>query len=92
MGGIAPAELAAVRGRLEAFADDLFESLPRTDQRARGSPSVHGRRQGKRMHIATAIPKDGRLSLCADRADAACMGTHTDQERWPARWHMRHER
>jgi hypothetical protein len=27
VGGIAPAELAAIRGRLEAFADDIFESL-----------------------------------------------------------------
>ena len=42
MGGIAPAELAAVRGRLEAFADDLFESLPRTDQRARGECYLRG--------------------------------------------------
>jgi hypothetical protein len=29
VGGIAAAELAAVRGRLEAFVDDIFESLPR---------------------------------------------------------------
>jgi SRSO17 transposase len=42
VGGIAPAELAAVRGRLEAFADDLFESLPRTDQRARGECYLRG--------------------------------------------------
>jgi SRSO17 transposase len=42
VGGIAPAELAAVRGRLEAFADDLFESLPRTDQRARGACYLRG--------------------------------------------------
>jgi hypothetical protein len=34
--GITAAELAAVRGRLEAFAADVFESLPRRDQRARG--------------------------------------------------------
>ena len=42
MGGIAPAELAAVRGRLEAFVDDIFESLPRTDQRARGACYLRG--------------------------------------------------
>ncbi len=42
MGGIAPAELAAVRGRLEAFADDILESLPRTDQRARGACYLRG--------------------------------------------------
>ena len=42
MGGIAPAELAAVRDRLEAFAADLFESLPRKDQRARGGCYLRG--------------------------------------------------
>jgi SRSO17 transposase len=42
VGGIAPAELAAVRGRLEAFADDIFESLPRADQRARGECYLRG--------------------------------------------------
>jgi SRSO17 transposase len=42
VGGIAPAELAAVRGRLEAFAADVLESLPRTDQRARGECYLRG--------------------------------------------------
>jgi SRSO17 transposase len=42
VGGIAPAELAAVRGRLEAFADDVFASLPRRDQRARGACYLRG--------------------------------------------------
>jgi SRSO17 transposase len=42
VGGITPAELAAVRGRLEAFADDVFDSLPRTDQRARGACYLRG--------------------------------------------------
>ena len=42
MAGITPAELAAIRGRLEAFADDLFESLPRKDQRARGACYLRG--------------------------------------------------
>jgi SRSO17 transposase len=42
VGGIVPAELAAVRGRLEAFADDVFESLPRRDQRARGACYLRG--------------------------------------------------
>jgi SRSO17 transposase len=41
-GGIAPAELAAVRGRLEAFAADVFESLPRKDQRAQGECYLRG--------------------------------------------------
>jgi hypothetical protein len=41
-GGITPAELVAVRGRLEAFAEDLFASLPRKDQRARGECDLGG--------------------------------------------------
>ena len=52
MGGIAPAELAAVRGRLEAFAEDIFESLPRTDQRARGACYLRGLMlEGRRKSI-----------------------------------------
>jgi SRSO17 transposase len=42
VGGLTPAELAAIRGRLEAFADDVFVSLPRTDQRARGQCYLRG--------------------------------------------------
>ena len=52
MGGITPAELAAVRGRLEAFADDIFESLPRKDQRARGECYLRGLMlEGRRKSI-----------------------------------------
>jgi SRSO17 transposase len=39
---ITPGELAAVRGRLEAFAGDVFGSLPRKDQRARGECYLRG--------------------------------------------------
>jgi SRSO17 transposase len=42
VGGLTAAELAAIRGRLEALADDLFASLPRTDQRARGQCYLRG--------------------------------------------------
>jgi SRSO17 transposase len=42
VGGITAAELAAVRGRLEGFADDIFASLPRRDQRARGECYLRG--------------------------------------------------
>ncbi len=42
MGGLIPAELATIRERLEAFADDVFASLPRTDQRARGQCYLRG--------------------------------------------------
>jgi SRSO17 transposase len=40
--GLTAAELATIRGRLEAFADDLFGSLPRADQRARGQCYLRG--------------------------------------------------
>jgi SRSO17 transposase len=42
VGGLTPAELATIRGRLEAFADEVFASLPRTDQRARGECYLRG--------------------------------------------------
>jgi SRSO17 transposase len=42
VGGLTPAELATIRGRLEAFADDIFASLPRTDQRAHGECYLRG--------------------------------------------------
>jgi SRSO17 transposase len=40
--GITPAELGAIGDRLEAFAHDVFESLPRKDQRARGECYLRG--------------------------------------------------
>jgi hypothetical protein len=42
VGGLAPAELATIRGRLEAFADDIFASLLRANQRARGQSYLAG--------------------------------------------------
>jgi hypothetical protein len=42
VGGIAPAELAAIGERLEAFAAEVLESLPRKDQRARGECYLRG--------------------------------------------------
>jgi SRSO17 transposase len=42
VGGLTAAELARIRGRLEAFADELFASLPRVDQRARGQCYLRG--------------------------------------------------
>jgi SRSO17 transposase len=52
LGGVTPAELGAIRGRLEAFADDVFESLPRRDQRARGECYLRGLMlEGRRKSI-----------------------------------------
>jgi SRSO17 transposase len=42
VGGLTPAELATIRGRLEAFADEVFASLARVDQRARGRCYLRG--------------------------------------------------
>jgi len=42
VGGLTPAELATIRERLEAFAEDIFASLPRTDQRTRGQTYLRG--------------------------------------------------
>ena len=62
MGGIAPGELAAIRGRLEAFADDIFESLPRKDQRARGACYLRGLMlEGRRKSVE---PMAQRLGGC----------------------------
>jgi SRSO17 transposase len=42
VGGLTPAELATIRGRLEALAEEVFASLPRADQRARGECYLRG--------------------------------------------------
>jgi SRSO17 transposase len=41
VGGLTP-ELGMIRGRLEAYAEDLFASLQRADQRARGQCYLRG--------------------------------------------------
>jgi SRSO17 transposase len=52
VGGLTAAELAVIRGRLEAFAEDVFASLPRTDQRARGQCYLRGLMlEGRRKSI-----------------------------------------
>jgi SRSO17 transposase len=52
LGGITPAELAAIGGRLEGFAAEVFESLPRKDQRARGECYLRGLMlEGRRKSI-----------------------------------------
>ena len=52
MGGIAPAELATIGGRLEGFAADMFGSLPRRDQWARGACYLRGLMlEGRRKSI-----------------------------------------
>jgi SRSO17 transposase len=62
VGGIAPAELAAIRGRLEAFAADVFESLPRKDQRARGACYLRGLMlEGRRKSVEPMAQRLGEV-------------------------------
>jgi SRSO17 transposase len=60
--GITPAELAAIGGRLEAFADDVFGSLPRRDQRARGQCYLRGLMlEGRRKSIEPMAQRLGEV-------------------------------
>jgi SRSO17 transposase len=62
VGGLTPAELASIRGRLEAFAGDLFASLPRTDQRARGECYLRGLLlEGRRKSIEPMAARLGEV-------------------------------
>jgi SRSO17 transposase len=62
VGGLEPAELAPIRGRLEAFADDVFASLPRTDQRARGQCYLRGLLlEGRRKSIEPMAQRLGEV-------------------------------
>jgi SRSO17 transposase len=62
VGGIAPGELAAVRGRLETFADEVFESLPRKDQRARGACYLRGLMlEGRRKSVEPMAQRLGEI-------------------------------
>jgi SRSO17 transposase len=62
VGGLTAAELAAIRGRLEAFADDLFASLPRADQRARGQCYLRGLMlEGRRKSIEPIAQRLGEV-------------------------------
>ena len=66
MGGLTAAELTTIRRRLEAFADDVFASLPRADQRARGQCYLRGLMlDGRRKSIE---PMAQRLGEVHDQA------------------------
>lgn len=61
MGGVTAAELARIRGRLEAFAADLFASLARADQRARGQCYLRGLLEGRRKSIEPMAARLGEV-------------------------------
>jgi SRSO17 transposase len=61
LGGITPAELAAIGGRLEGFAAEVFASLLRKDQRARGECYLRGLMlDGRRKSIEPMAARLGR--------------------------------
>jgi SRSO17 transposase len=60
--GLTAAELARTRGRLEAFAEDLFASLRRSDQRARGRCYLRGLLlEGRRKSIEPMAARLGEV-------------------------------
>jgi SRSO17 transposase len=60
--GLTPAELAPIRGRLEAFTDDILASLPRTDQRVRGECYLRGLMlEGRRKSIEPIAQRLGEV-------------------------------
>jgi SRSO17 transposase len=62
VGGLTPAELATIRGRLEAFADEVYASLPRADQRARGQCYLRGLMlEGRRKSIEPMAARLGEV-------------------------------
>jgi SRSO17 transposase len=62
VGGLTAAELARIRGRLEAFAEDLFASLPRADQRVRGQCYLRGLMlEGRRKSIEPIAQRLGEV-------------------------------
>jgi SRSO17 transposase len=62
VGGLTAAELAAIGGRLEAFAEDLFASLPRADRRARGQCYLRGLMlEGRRKSIEPMAARLGEV-------------------------------
>jgi SRSO17 transposase len=73
VGGLTPAELGMIRGRLETYADDLFASLQRADQRARGQCYLRGLMlDGRRKSIQ---PMAQRLGEVHYQALHQCVAT-----------------
>jgi SRSO17 transposase len=62
VGGIAPAELASIGERLEGFAANVLQSLPRKDQRARGESYLRGLMlEGRRKSIEPMAARLGEV-------------------------------
>jgi SRSO17 transposase len=82
--GLSGSELARVRGRLVAFAEELFESMGRSDQRRWGEVYLRGLMlDGKRKSIE---PMAARL----EDGDEQCLQQFVNQSPW--RWEPVRER
>jgi SRSO17 transposase len=74
--GLLPGELARVRGRLEEFAGEMFESMARKDQRRWGGVYLRGLMlDGKRKSIE---PMAARL----EDGDEQCLQQFVNQSPW----------
>jgi SRSO17 transposase len=74
--GLSAGELAVVRGRLEAFAEDAFESLVRSDQRRWGGVYLWALMlDGRRKSIE---PLAARL----EDGDEQCLQQFVNQSPW----------
>jgi SRSO17 transposase len=82
--GLSASELARVRGRLEAFAEEMFEPMARKDQRRWGEVYVRGLMlDGRRKSIE---PMAARL----EDGDEQCLQQFVNQSPW--RWEPVRER
>ena len=74
--GLSPGELARVRGRLVEFAEEMFESMARKDQRRWGEVYLRGLMlDGKRKSIE---PMAARL----EDGDEQCLQQFVNQSPW----------
>jgi SRSO17 transposase len=75
-----PAQLRRIRTRLSTFAEDLFESIPRKDQRRWGQSYLRGLLlDGKRKSIQ---PMAARLARGDPAADAYALEQFVNQSPW----------
>jgi SRSO17 transposase len=74
--GLTPSQLARIRGRLERFAAEMFEPMPRTDQRRWGAVYLRGLMlEGKRKSVE---PMAERLV----DGDEQCLQQFVNQSPW----------
>src|SRR6266567_3777118 len=88
MGGITPAELAAIGDRLEGFAADVFESLPRRDQRGRGECYLRGLLLDGRRSVGVQRQYCGTLGKRANCQLGVSVNAITEHASCPLDWRL----